>query len=196
MASGPYKIPSLRERVDVEEVGEPPRIIGVMKKTTAESGSTLVTYARMDILPDELRTRVREFLCSPEADKLEALSRTRHIKTTIKALEEADKRMKTVTADIILALFLKDRPSVSMRQLNEVRRLVEEKGYFYVDITKEALIWVVERYRGLFRFHPHEDVILRVNGDVLAREYQFFQDMLPEDMVEVVVSSIEKVKNG
>lgn len=65
--------------------------------------------------------------------------------------------MRTISADIILALYLEDKEKVSMRELNQVRSLIEKsEPEISVDITKEALISAVNTYDGLFGFSDSE----------------------------------------
>lgn len=102
--------------------------------------------------------------------------------------------MYTVDADIILGLFLKDREKVGMRELNEVRDKIERViPDTYVDITKNCLIWAVNRYPELFYFRDYE--ITRVR-ELTAFEASTFYQKLPLGMQVAVASAVEKVKHA
>lgn len=65
--------------------------------------------------------------------------------------------MKTINAEVILALYLEDKERVSMRELNQVRSLVEKsEPEICVDVTKEALIAAVNAHSELFEFSDSE----------------------------------------
>lgn len=100
--------------------------------------------------------------------------------------------MKTISADIILALYLEDKEKVSIRELNQVRSLIEKsEPEIYVDITKEALIAAVNAHSELFEFSDSE--ILR-KRPLTKIEIGYIVIQLYTWAYSSVVSAIAQVK--